>query len=196
MKTLVVLLFSLSMCVLAGCSNGGDTEELTASELAAKGWEAYAAKDYPTALARFNESVSKDASYADAYNGLGWTASQLNDLPAAVTHFSAGIARSATLLDLRAGIAFVYNAQKNYLSSAQRGLEVIQTNPTWVFMRDRSVSASDVRLLLAADYFAVADYANALQQVQILSPGFSADVATVAGQRALAEEIERLRSVV
>jgi hypothetical protein len=99
-------------------------------------------------------------------------------------------------MDLRAGLGFVYGAQKNYSASVQRALEVIQANPAWVFPRDRTISAADLRLLLAADYFAEGNYVAALAQVVLLNSSFSANVSTVAGQRALGEEIERLRSVV
>lgn len=193
----VLTLVCCGMLFLNGCSNGaGGTEDLTAQELTELGWVSYSAKDYVTALTHFSEALAKDAAYADAYNGRGWSHAQTNDLTTAATDFTDGIARSAALLDLRAGLAFVHNARKEYPASVQRGLEVVQTNPSWVFPRDHAISASDVRLLLAAGYFAQGNYTAALQQVVLLNASFTADVSTVNGQRALAEEIERLRSVV
>jgi tetratricopeptide (TPR) repeat protein len=193
----MLLLLIVSLAPIA-CQKDGGTGDKSASQLVEEGWGAFAAGDYQTAYDRCNEAIGMDASLADAYNGAGWAGAKLNSLAAAVTKFNNGLARDPSNLEMKAGLAFVLNAQKNYVQSIPYAVQVIQANPTWSFSRKSSISAPDVRLLLAENYFdqSIPDYVLSLQQVQILNPLFTADVATAAGVAALAKEIERLRPVV
>jgi len=192
----IIIALVLSAVILVGCSNGTGSEDKSAADLTNEGWQSYSVHDYQAALSKFAEAIDKDGSYADAYNGAGWANAKSDNLSAAITSFSDGVARSALLMDLRAGIAFVYNAQKNYALSNQFANQVFQTSPTWVFTHDRSISIADLRLLAAENYFALANYSESLHQVQLIEPSFGAEIATLAGQRILAQEIERLKLVI
>ena len=152
--------------------------------------------DHAAADARFTEALSKDANFVDAYNGGGWSKAKLNTLSGAIASFSTGLGKDSANLEIRAGMAFVYNAQKDYSHSIQYALAVLQGSSTWAFTRDPTVSYSDLHLLLAEDYFAQADYASSLQQVSLLDSAFNADVTTNSGQIALAQKIEQLKSTV
>jgi len=60
--------------LLLGC--GGDEENTPALEATAtlgRAWEAYARKDFSTALIEFERAAQLDPTNADAKNGIGWT---------------------------------------------------------------------------------------------------------------------------
>ncbi len=182
--------------LLAGCSSGSGPATKTAQELVNEGWQAYAAKNYASALSSFTQALQQDGGMVDAHNGAGWSNGKLNDLTAASAQFNAGLAGDTSNLQIKAGLAFVLNAQKNYASSILRARQVLQADSNWVFGRDLSVSAPDLHLLLSADYFATADFASSLAELQKIEPSFVVNVSTVIGRLALADEIERLRALV
>jgi tetratricopeptide (TPR) repeat protein len=194
----IVIWFLFSLVIISCQKDGGTSEDKTASQLVAEAWTAFSAGDYQTAVDRCNEAIAKDGNLVDAYNGAGWSNAKLNALATSVTQFNAGLAKDPSNLDMKAGLAFVFNAQKNYSQSITFANQVIQTNSSWSFSRNGAISVADLRLLLAENYFSQPgpNYALSLQQVQLLNPSFVADVATVAGQSALASEIERLRPIV
>jgi len=145
----------------------------------------------------FAAATQGDANLVDAYNGSGWANAKLNALAAAVASFNTGLGKDSVNLQMRAGLAFVLNAQKLYTSSITADTTVLGANSTWSFSRDTSINAADLHLLLAEDYFALTppDFLASKREVQILDPSFVADVATIAGQTALAARIETLRGI-
>ena len=185
----------MSCLLLGACSQSGEPEEKTAAQLAADGWKAYSAHDYQTAASTFAEAIGKDANLVDGYDGAGWANAKLDSLTAAVSNFRTGMNKDSLNLEIKAGLSLVYNAQKNYSGSISLARDVIRSNSAWSFSHDASVGASSLRLLLAEDYFALAEYDLSLQQIQVLNPSFTADVSTVSGQGAVGQEIERLRGI-
>ncbi|HUL42732.1 MAG TPA: hypothetical protein VLY03_00075 [Bacteroidota bacterium] len=198
MKLRDLLFLMILVVLLAGCQKTETGTDESASQLTTDGWAAYSARNYATAITKFSAATNLDASYADAYNGLGWSNAKLNKPQSAVSSFSTGLTKSPNNADMNAGLAFAYNAEKNYAQSIASGLAVLSVNADWQFARDTSVSSADIHLLLAEDYFSQTspDYLHSLQEVQVVDPAFNADVMTVAGQTALGHEIELLRSQV
>ncbi|MCK4416670.1 MAG: hypothetical protein KAV99_00695 [Candidatus Latescibacteria bacterium] len=191
---LILVIIALS---ISGCGDKGAEPEKTAPELIAEGWQAYEARDYGGALSKFNEVVTKDATLADAYTGLGWTNAKLNVLSSAVTNFSQCLSLDPRNLDAKAGLAFVYNAQNEYSQSITKANEVLSIDPNWSFSHDNTLSSGDLHLLIAENYYALAEFENSLTEVRsFLNTSFAADVTTPEGRAALAAEIERLRGVV
>lgn len=191
----------LAACLLAGqlfwaCSSGGDNPPVqTPEELLAAGWKAYSSRNYQTALSDFNSAAQGNSALADAFNGAGWANAKLNSLVASVGDFNVGLGKSPGNVQMKAGLSFVFNAQKLYDSSIVRAGEALASDGNWVFTRDTSINQFDLHLLLAEDYFArsTPDYPASLAQVQgYLDPTFNADVSTIIGQTALAKKIEDL----
>jgi len=181
---------------LAGCSSGdsGTTPpSQTAGDLTSKGWKAYSAKSYTTALSDFSQALALDNSYSDAYNGEGWSYARLGNPDSALTAFTAGRSRDAASADMRAGAAFVYNALKSYTLSLEQDTALLRISPSWKFSHDTAVNYLDLHLLAAENYFALENFTASLAEVQFLNPSFgNPDVNTIAGQILLAREIERL----
>jgi len=190
---LVVLSIILCAILFSSCEGDSGGGEKTADQLMAEGWQSYLNHDYSGATDQFAKALAKNSNLVDGYNGLGWANGKLNDLPTSVSKFLTGLGMDTANLEIRSGLAFVYNAQKNYAQSIVQGRAVLVSNPSWSFSRDATVNASDLQLLLAENFFATASYDSSLARVRILNPLFAADVSTVAGQTALAQEIERLQ---
>jgi tetratricopeptide (TPR) repeat protein len=188
----------LLLCGLSSCSSdgGGGTTAKTPEELLAAGWTSYAGHNYAGALSYFTQAYQAKGSLTDAYNGAGWANARLGSMTAAKDRFVTGFSADSTNLQIVAGLALVYNALKDYPSSVMKANTVLQTNSTWFFTRDVSISATDLHLLLAEDYFAEGDFINSIAQIKLLNASFTADVTTDAGKIALASEIERLRPLV
>lgn len=193
LRIIWIIIFSI---IFISCDKNTEPEEKTAVKLLAEGWQAYQGKDYQLAQTRFSEALTKDANLVDAINGLGWTNIKLNRLDSAVSKFLFGLSKDTTNLEMKAGLAFVYNAQKNYSSSNELSLALLQLNPTWSFSKDTSINYKDIQLLAAKNFFALANYSSSLAYVKLLNPQFNEDVSTVAGQTALGKEIEILSASV
>ena len=190
------ILAALLVAAFTGCtSTGGGGGNETAGQLISEGWGQYLAGSYSGAVSKFNQALTLDGTAVDAYNGLGWSYAKLDQIASSVSKFDAGLSRDGVNNEMRAGLAFVRNAQKLYGESDSLAGVVLVANAGWIFSRDHTVNAQDLHLLMAENYFAIASYALSLAQVQVLNGVFTVDVSTVAGQTALAKEIERLKTV-
>ena len=200
------ILFIGLCCLVAitGCQKDSTgPPNKTAAQLTADGWSAFSGADYQSALTNFNNALGEDGNYVDAYNGAGWANAKLNAPSSAVSNFTNGLTKDTNApdslsLEMNAGLAFASNAQKNYSQSITSALSVLGSNANWAFVHHSAINAAELHLLLAEYYFAQSspDYVSSLHQVQIIDPAFTADVSTVAGQTALAGEIEQLRSII
>jgi tetratricopeptide (TPR) repeat protein len=196
MKLLIAFLLALSVTAHTGCSSSTDDDEKSPEQLVDEGWQAFGSGNYSEAASRFDEAITKNGNYVEAYDGAGWSYSKLGSLTPAENRFLTGFRKDSTNYEIRAGLAFLYHAQQRYIESAQLIEMLLGQGANWTFRGDASIGMDDVRLLLAEDYFALANYAECIAHVQILNPAFTADVTTVSGQAALAQEIERLKTIV
>ncbi len=194
--TILMIAFLVASC---GEDNGFTPVTKEVKDLVEDGWETFGYSvlgagtlGYQNALEIFNEAISKDSTYAEAYNGAGWASARLARLSDAIQYFQDGINLNANLIDAIAGLAFTYNAQKSYAASNTQAISAINQNNQWQFSYDQSVNYKDLYVILAENYFALKNYSQSLYYVKLLNPGFSADVNTIAGKSLLAEEIERL----
>jgi tetratricopeptide (TPR) repeat protein len=198
MKILIYSFFGLVLLIIAGCEsdNGTTPTEYTAQELTEQGWDLFATVDYQRALEKFEEAISKETNYVEAYAGAGWASARLTNLASSVSYFSSCISLNSSYEDGHAGLAFVYNAQKHYLLAITSANSALSQNSTWFFQHDETLNHNDLHLLLAECYFALLNFENCLAQVKILNTSFTADITTYDGRAALAAEIERLRGIV
>lgn len=195
MRNVTIALLAAAGLLWGACSKDQTSPPVTADALINQGWQAYAAHNYQGALDKFTAALGMDPNNVDAHNGVGWASAKKDDLAGSLTAFMLGRTRDSTNLQINAGLSVVYNAQKDYPSSIERGSYVLQSNPQWSFSRDTSVNSFDLNVIIAEDYFALADFASSLAAVKILNPSFNADVTQLSGQSALAKEIERLSSL-
>lgn len=196
MKPFKIIIFILLVNFLYSCSGedtGPTSPSPSAEEYLQIGWTDYENQNYEIALENFLNAFKKDNWLDDAMNGAGWSAGHLSDLSKAVNYFTQGYNVTENNEDIVAGFAFIYNAQKKYEDSNNWALKV---KPTWVFSHDISFNIDDIFLLQAENYFALGDFENALNYVQLLNPQFTCNIFTIEGRTLLADEIERLKGFI
>lgn len=192
----VVLLAFAALLWSCGEANKGPSQPSgNINELIQQGWAAFIARDYGTAIARFNEAKSLDAARTEVYTGLGWSHLKADDLDASQREFDSGSRRQSPSADLFAGWAFVLNALKNYSSSNLQINRVLSQASSWSFTHDTGLDVNDLRVLKAENHFLLGQFRDSLAEVQALNAGFTADVQTSDGLATLATEIERLKGV-
>jgi hypothetical protein len=199
MKALLLFLLALPLALCAGC--GGDDDDNgpppppTDQEVLAAGWDAFEAGDLAESEDQFRELLARGALLAEAHNGLGWRFLYASNPDSAYAHFSLYDYEDTDppQLDheIDAGLALVSDA----FNVPQ---EVIRTSADiaagWVFAHDDTLDFADIVVLRAAAYYALAQFASSLAEVQRLDSTFDADVDTPAGRAALAAKIEELQS--
>ena len=196
LKYFFIYLMLIILFMSCGSDSGNTPEQSSAEELTTSGWLSFEAGEYQVALQKFEDAIQIDNNYIDAYNGAGWSQGRLLNLNEAISNFLHCRDLDSLFTDASAGLAFVYNAQKNYQSAISHANKTLSQNSQWDFKHDSQLDFKDIHLLLAECYFAILDFESSLAQVQILNPDFNADLFTFEGRSALAAEIERLRGVI
>ncbi len=200
MKTIQFIFLGVTLSVMfVSCSgdSGEDTStEPTYESEVANGWRTFEAFQYDSAQIYFEQAIALDSSDVEAFAGLGWAQIRLDNLTQAGITFQRGSTKYPVSSDLFASWSFCLNAQKAYDLSNAKADSVLLHNSSWQFAWQTSIDASDLRLVKAANYYALGAYASSLSMVQALNPSFTADVTTDMGQAALGAEIERLRATI
>ena len=184
----------LGLIILTGCRK----KILPATDdYSEYGWAVIDDGDYTNALTQFQDALALDPENPDAYNGIGWIFVKMNEPDSAINYFTTGLGLAVPgtqqQLEIYTGRAYSYHASNQYLSSIDDCNEVLAADSAFVFSRDTTITANTVATLLAANYFGVGDYTNALLAVQVVDAAFEVDVNTDAGLAQLAEKIEALR---
>ncbi|MBL7958699.1 hypothetical protein JNL27_00530 [bacterium] len=190
----VLLVFVLMYQISCGPDPVKDTT--TYEDMILEGWTSYSQNEFDMATAWFIKAKKKEPSFAEAYTGLAWIQMKLDSLIKAEEYFNTGALKINVTADHYAGWAFMKNAQKEFDGSNTYAQAALDVDSEWSFPYAVGLSASDLKLLQAQNYFLLGDYTNSLLAVKVLNPGFDADIFDSAGQGLLAKEIERLRKIV
>ena len=158
-------------------------------------WASYEDNEFLDAISFFNLALDSDDTNPEIYLGLGWSYMYISNLTEAIQYLNKCLEFNAEYIDARAGIAFIYNAQKEYQKSVEFAQEVLTRNPEWASLHDSQTNYFDIHILLAECYFALGDYYSSLKHVQILNTGFQTDISIQSGIQDLAAEIERLNAI-
>ena len=166
-----------------------------------EGWNFFESGEYHSADSLFSLSIPLSGLNAESFNGRGWSKGRLGNSDGAIDDFISGIiieflTDDSTNIEMRAGIAFAYNAAERFEESIVYALDIVEKDTVWTFPHDTSVTTNDLLLLLAINYFNIADFDSSLFYVQILNPSFEADISIPEGRSELFSEIERLRSFI
>jgi tetratricopeptide (TPR) repeat protein len=192
-----VLLACVALC-LGPASCGKDDEEgggttgpqLTAEELNALGWEAFTGGAYTSAVGHFEAAVALNGGFEEARLGLGWACASVGRYDDAMSAFGALLA-GAYATDAYAGLAAAAlpHHPDQAVAAAQTALS---RDGAYSFYKRPSYDHRDLHLVLAEAHFALAEYAAAQAQVELLDPGVVLDPQAPGYVQALAAEIERL----
>lgn len=195
MKKNLALLFFLLMYQIS-CGPDPVKDTTTYEDMILEGWTSYSQNEYDMAAEWFTKARKKEPSFAEPYTGLAWIQMKMDNLVMAEEYFDAGALKINVTADHYAGWAFMKNAQKEFGSSNTYAQAALDVDSEWSFPYAVGLSAPDLKLLQAQNYFLLGDYTNSLLTVKILNPGFDADIFDSAGQGLLGKEIERLRKIV
>ena len=189
-------MLSLMLAVFPSCGGGTGTGGTFGSSetLTFEGWEVYRTAtqsgDFTAAEALFGNALSLDPGFSEAHNGLGWInlqrAGQEQDaqeqerlLLNAQTNFRRATNADLGNADAWAGLAGVELALDNYDSAITAANQALQIDSRYFSPHD-NIDFRDLHILLAESYLAtgtifsedINDIANALAQVDQLSPGY------------------------
>ena len=193
MRRNILLGIACALALTMGCGGDGDTgPSATAESKTNEGWALFEDGDYTGAIGKFNEAVSLDDTYADAYNGLGWSFANLDSLARSLTQFGLCITNGMSG-DPHAGRAPVYRDLdppqfENAVSTATTALSL---DSDYEFEHDDNFNWRDLRIIMAQSHFGLGRYDLANAEVGLLG-GHVQDVESPTFVEDLATEIERL----
>ena len=193
MRRNILLGIACALALTMGCGGDGDTgPSATAESKTNEGWALFEDGDYTGAIGKFNEAVSLDDTYADAYNGLGWSFANLDSLARSLTQFGLCITNGMSG-DPHAGRAPVYRDLdppqfENAVSTATTALSL---DSDYEFEHDDNFNWRDLRIIMAQSHFGLGRYDLANAEVGLLG-GHIQDVESPTFVEDLATEIERL----
>ncbi len=184
----------------------------TAEDMAEYGWELYEAKDFLNSNTWFNDAIVKDDMWKDGYNGLGWSYAKLMVLDSSIAHFKTGLNKEQDTWnptdiqsEILAGLSFAYHAQGNDAKSIEYGRAFLDSTVKplksgWIFSHDSLLNYLDVRVTLAASYFATGKFDSTILQVTVILDSLnSSEVAvtdtTLEGRRQMAKQISTLQDL-
>lgn len=184
----------------------------TAEDMADYGWVLYETKDYLNSNTWFNDAIVKDSKWKDGYNGLGWSYAKLMVLDSSIANFNTGLEKAQdewnptdVQSEILAGLTFAHHANKNDAKAIQFGRTFLDSTVKplksgWVFSHDSLLNYLDVRVTLAASYFAKGKFDSTIMQVTVILDSLnSSDVAvtdtTLEGRRQMAAQITSLQKI-
>ena len=145
---------------------------------------------------------------------MGWSFGKLVELDSAILAFEEGLTKpqNPRILDnvandILAGLTFAYSALKHDSSAVNYGdslvwlLEQQTEDKTWNFPHDSTTNYLDVHVTLALSYYALSDFTESLEHVQVIkaalnpaSPTWVVNTTTITGRDQLAAQIEYLQN--
>ena len=182
----------------------------TAEDMAEYGWELFETKEYLPSNAWFLDAVSKDSDWKDGYNGLGWTYAKLMVLDSSISHFTIGLAKKQhqwnpidVQSEILAGLTFANHALGKDAKVIQYGRTFLDSTVKpltagWMFTHDSLLNYLDVRITLAASYFAVGKFDSTILQVTVILDSLNSSElpitdTTLVGRKEMAKQIMTLQ---
>jgi len=176
-----------------GVSGVGSVTLPSAAELTDRGWTAFTAKDWDTAMGWFLVALETAPGHGEAFLGRAWTRlraigeSDATDEVVARTYeaiareFALYLARDDSMEDARSGLILAYvGADHAPDIVVAEGETLLQRQPGYVFAHDTSYTASDVRWLVARAALDLGDYVKTAAHLDVLSPDHGLDPAAAA----------------
>jgi len=176
-KTTVLFLISIGLITLDACRK---KYYATAENMAEYGWVLYKTKDFLNSNTWFQDAVTNDKNWKDAYNGLGWTYAKLMVLDSSIANYQTGLGKKQDAWnptdihsEILAGLTFAYHAQGKDKKTVEFGRTFLDSTVKpltsgWIFSHDSLLNYLDVRITLAASYFALGKFDSTILQVTVI----------------------------
>ena len=206
-KTTLLFLMAIGLITLDACRK---KYYATAEDMSEYGWVMYETKDYLTSNSWFQDAVEEDANWMDGYNGLGWSYAKLMVLDSSIANFITGLSKpqdkwnlTDIYAEILAGLTFAHHAQGKDKKTIEYGRAFLDTTVKplkagWMFTHDSLLNYLDVRITLAASYFAVGKFDSTILQVTVILDSLgSAELpvsdTSLVGRKEMAKQIMTLQ---
>ncbi len=148
--------------------------------MAEYGWVLYKTKDFLNSNTWFQDAVTNDKNWKDAYNGLGWTYAKLMVLDSSIANYQTGLGKKQDAWnptdihsEILAGLTFAYHAQGKDKKTVEFGRTFLDSTVKpltsgWIFSHDSLLNYLDVRITLAASYFALGKFDSTILQMTVI----------------------------
>ena len=207
-KTTLLFIMAIGLITMDACRK---KFYATAEDMAEYGWELFETKEYLPSNAWFLDAVSKDSDWKDGYNGLGWTYAKLMVLDSSISHFTTGLAKKQhqwnpidVQSEILAGLTFANHALGKDAKVIQYGRAFLDSTVKpltagWMFTHDSLLNYLDVRITLAASYFAVGKFDSTILQVTVILDSLNSSElpitdTTLVGRKEMAKQIMTLQN--
>ncbi len=206
-KTTLLFIMAIGLITMDACRKNFYA---TAEDMAEYGWELFETKEYLPSNAWFLDAVSEDSDWKDGYNGLGWTYAKLMVLDSSINHFTTGLAKKQhqwnpidVQSEILAGLTFANHALGKDAKVIQYGRTFLDSTVKpltagWMFTHDSLLNYLDVRITLAASYFAVGKFDSTILQVTVILDSLNSSElpitdTTLVGRKEMAKQIMTLQ---
>ncbi len=207
-KTTLLFIMAIGLITMDACRK---KFYATAEDMAEYGWELFETKEYLPSNAWFLDAVSKDSDWKDGYNGLGWTYAKLMVLDSSISHFTTGLAKKQhqwnpidVQSEILAGLTFANHALGKDAKVILYGRAFLDSTVKpltagWMFTHDSLLNYLDVRITLAASYFAVGKFDSTILQVTVILDSLNSSElpitdTTLVGRKEMAKQIMTLQN--
>ena len=207
-KTTLLFIMAIGLITMDACRK---KFYATAEDMAEYGWELFETKEYLPSNAWFLDAVSEDSDWKDGYNGLGWTYAKLMVLDSSISHFTIGLAKKQhqwnpidVQSEILAGLTFANHALGKDAKVIQYGRTFLDSTVKpltagWMFTHDSLLNYLDVRITLAASYFAVGKFDSTILQVTVILDSLNSSElpitdTTLVGRKEMAKQIMTLQN--
>lgn len=159
----------LPAALLLGCGddNPGPPVDPVVEKLDA-GWALFSAGEYEGAIAEFDDAVAMRAGLGDGHNGRGWSYLRLGLLETALREFDTAVAKGFVGAGAQAGRCLILNRLDEYRQCVFAGEAVVAQDSRFELKADRTLDIRDVRLAMAQSHFALGEYEEALEQIEVV----------------------------
>ena len=208
-KKYLILVLAFALLPLDACRK---KYAATAEDMVEYGWDLYETSDYLNSNKWFNDAIVDDDDWKDAYNGLGWSYAKLMVLDSSISYFTTGLEKNQdkwsitdSQSEILAGLTFAYNAKGNNAKAIEYGRAFLDSTvkplqPEWVFSHDSLLNYLDLRVTLAASYFAKGKFDSTIIQVTVVLDSLNSNEIAITdtsldGRILMAKQISSLQTL-
>ena len=206
-KTTVLFILSLGLITVDACRK---KYYATAEDMAEYGWVLFETQEYLTSNAWFLDAIKENKDWKDGYNGLGWTYAKLMVLDSSIAHFTTGLEKTQyqwnpvdVQSEILAGLTFANHALGKDAKTIQYGTAFLDSTVKpltqgWAFTHDSLLNYLDVRITLAASYYALGKFDSTILQVTVILDSLNSSElvitdTTLTGRKEMAKQIMTLQ---
>ena len=176
-KATILILLALLFLQCGKKSGTNPDDELTAAQLATKGWDKLSLLDLEDAITYFESALSRDVTLTSANVGRGWVLLLQNstNYAAIENHFIKGKSDAVWAKDANCGLAVLRLLRNQYSESITACDLVLGENSKYAFSYLPSIDWHDLLVIKAEAQFQLKNYNGANTTINQIGNEFSLD---------------------